>query len=135
VAEECNEEVGRVDERGGRGGDREQERRRKEHEVVGGEMGAGGECGMGEPEAVELCGGGVECVLVLGGATLGGTRGGTDVGARRAEDCTWGVGGDVVRVDVGVEGVEEEGREVEDGGGGGGERRGRVEERRRDRDG
>lgn len=66
MAEECNEEVGRGDERGGREGGREQERGRKEREVVGGEMGAGGESGVGEPEAVELRGGGIE--RVLGGA-------------------------------------------------------------------
>jgi hypothetical protein len=62
--------------------------------------------------------------------------GGTGVGARRAEDCARGVGGDGVQVDVGVEGIEEEGREVEEvGSGGERERRSRVEERRRDRDG
>jgi len=145
VAEERDEEVGRGDERrerGGRGGGREQERgrqereREEEREVVGSEVRAGGERGVGEAEAVELRGGGVERVLVLGGAALGGTLGGAGVGARRAEDGARGVGGDGVRVDVGVEGVEEEGGEVEEvGGDGERERRGRVEERRRDRDG
>jgi hypothetical protein len=73
VAEECNEEVGcgggREQGRGRKERERERERE-EEREVVGGEMGAGGERGVGEPEAVEQRGGGVERVLVLAAHSL-----------------------------------------------------------------
>lgn len=122
VTKERDEEVGRGDERRERDDGRarrEEERgredreREEEREVVGGEVRARGERAVGEAEAVELRGAGVEWGGV-GGALLLGGRGGAGIRAGRAEDGSRGGGRHGVRVDVGVDRVEQEGREVEE---------------------
>jgi hypothetical protein len=99
---------------------------KEDGEVKGGEVVAGGKGGMIEAEAVKLSGGSVE-----GGGSEG-ALGGFGIG--RTENRARGGGGSGVRVDVGTEGVESEGGEVEkvreeEAGHGGDE----VEEERRDR--
>lgn len=110
-------------EKEGREGEGEEE---EEGEVEGGEVVAGGKGGMIEAEAVELSSGGVE-----GGGGRGALRG---FGIGWTENRARGGGGSGVGVDIGTEGVEREGGEVEEmrekeTGHGGDE----VEEERRDR--